>query len=76
MKIKEMIPGDKAVVRGYEKKSKLLRDRLITMGLTRGTEFTLTKIAPLGDPAEIQVRGFSLSLRKEEADIVIVEAAQ
>ncbi len=74
MKIKEMNPGDKAVVRGYEKQNKPLRDRLITMGLTRGTEITLNKIAPLGDPAEISVRGFSLSLRKEEANIVIVEA--
>lgn len=76
MKIKEMMPGDKAIVKGYEKKNKLLRDRLITMGLTRGTEFSLNKIAPLGDPAEISLRGFSLSLRKDEADIVIAEAVK
>ncbi len=73
MKIKEMKPNDKAVVAGYEKGDKQLREKLIRMGLTRGTEFTLKKIAPLGDPAEVLVRGFSLTLRKAEADIIIVE---
>jgi ferrous iron transport protein A len=43
------------------------------MGLTPGTEFTVTRHAPLGDPVEIQVRGFNLSLRKAEADALRVE---
>lgn len=43
------------------------RRRLIAMGLTPGTEFTVVRVAPLGDPVEITVRGFSLSLRKDEA---------
>ena len=42
------------------------------MGLTPGTCFTLKRLAPLGDPVEIEVRGFSLSLRKTEADAVRV----
>jgi ferrous iron transport protein A len=43
------------------------------MGLTPGTEFTVIRVAPLGDPVEIRVRGFHLSLRKQEADTLIVE---
>jgi len=50
------------------------RQRLIAMGLIPGTEFTVSRMAPLGDPIEILVRGFALSLRKHEASILqIVE---
>ncbi|MEX2244449.1 MAG: FeoA family protein [Fimbriimonadaceae bacterium] len=42
--------------------------RLMELGLTPGTEFTVTKIAPLGDPIEINVRGFRLCLRRRESD--------
>lgn len=41
--------------------------RLMMLGLTPGTRFTVIRVAPLGDPIEIKVRGFSLSLRREEA---------
>ncbi|EKD74296.1 MAG: ferrous iron transport protein A [uncultured bacterium] len=51
----------------------LYRHRLISMGLLPGTEFIVSHIAPLGDPVEITVRGFSLSLRKGEASILTVE---
>ncbi|KAF0138245.1 MAG: ferrous iron transport protein A [Rhodospirillaceae bacterium] len=43
------------------------------MGLTPGTEFELTRVAPLGDPVEIRVRGMGLSLRKVEADMLMIE---
>jgi ferrous iron transport protein A len=43
------------------------------MGLTPGIEFKVIRHAPLGDPVEIEVRGFKLSLRKQEADALIVE---
>jgi len=43
------------------------------MGLIKGTEFTVNRVAPLGDPVEINLRGFSLSLRKDEATALIVE---
>jgi len=49
------------------------RKRLISMGLLPGTEFIVTRIAPLGDPIEICVRGFNLSLRKNEAEILQIE---
>ncbi|TCV78172.1 FeoA-like protein [Methylomonas methanica] len=43
------------------------------MGLTPGTEFTITRFAPMGDPVEIKIRGFSLSLRKNEASVLLIE---
>jgi ferrous iron transport protein A len=46
------------------------------MGLTRGTEFKITRFAPLGDPIEIKLRGFSLTLRKDEAAFVLTELVQ
>ncbi len=44
-----------------------LRQRILDMGLTKGTEVSIRKVAPLGDPLEITVRGYELSLRKAEA---------
>ncbi len=73
MKIKEMKIGDKAVVAGYEKGSASFREKLLSMGLTKGTNIEVKKKAPLGDPVEISVRGFNLSLRKIEADILLLE---
>lgn len=55
------IAGDGAVKR-----------RIMDMGLTRGTEVKVHKVAPLGDPIEVTVRGFELSLRKDEAEHVLV----
>lgn len=42
--------------------------RIMDMGITRGTEIFVRKVAPLGDPIEVNVRGYELSLRKSEAD--------
>ena len=50
-----------------------LRRRIMDMGITRGTEIYVRKVAPLGDPIEITVRGFELSLRKDEAVNIEVE---
>lgn len=52
-----------------------LRRRLLDMGLVTGETVTLTAIAPLGDPLELRVKGYRLSLRKEEARLVVVEPA-
>jgi ferrous iron transport protein A len=49
------------------------RQRLIAMGLLPGTSFTVSRIAPFGDPIEILVRGCALSLRKREASILQIE---
>lgn len=65
--------GDKAQVKGFAPGCKAYRQKLLSMGLTPGTEFTITRIAPLGDPIELQVRGFALSLRIGEAENLLVE---
>lgn len=49
-----------------------VKRRIMDMGLTKGTEVTVRKIAPLGDPIEITVRGYELSLRKDEASKIEV----
>ena len=51
------------------------RNRLMEMGLTRGSEVRLVRVAPLGDPVELQVRGYRLSVRKSEAATVTVRRA-
>ena len=50
-----------------------VKRRIMDMGLTRGTEVTVRKLAPLGDPLELTVRGYELSLRKADAETIEVE---
>ena len=50
-----------------------LRQRILDMGLTKGAQVIIRKVAPLGDPLEITVRGYELSLRKREAACIVVE---
>ena len=50
-----------------------IKRRIMDMGLTRGTEIYVRKVAPLGDPMELTVRGYELSLRKADAELVEVE---
>lgn len=49
-----------------------VKRRIMDMGLTKGTEVTVRKVAPLGDPIEVTVRGYKLSLRKADAEMVEV----
>ena len=50
-----------------------IKRRIMDMGITRGTEIYVRKVAPLGDPIELNVRGYELSLRKAEAELIEVE---
>ena len=50
-----------------------VRRRIMDMGIPRGVEIKITKVAPLGDPLEVTVRGYELSLRKEDAARIEVE---
>lgn len=50
-----------------------VKRRIMDMGLSKGTEVEVRKVAPLGDPIELHVRGYELSLRKEDAAIIAVE---
>lgn len=49
-----------------------LRRRMMDMGITKGTEVTIRKVAPLGDPIEVTVRGYELSIRRGEAERIEV----
>ena len=68
--------GDTGKVTGLGKENKAYRQKLLAMGLTPGTTFNVVRYAPMGDPVEISVRGFALSLRKDEAAILKVEKVQ
>jgi Fe2+ transport system protein A len=72
--LKEIRPHEKCIVLGINTRT-ALRKRIIDMGLTIGTEIYVRKLAPLGDPMEINVRGYELSLRKTEASEILVKRA-
>jgi ferrous iron transport protein A len=74
MKLSELSVGASAVVREYPKAGPAFV-RLREMGLLAGTRVTLVRTAPLGDPLEIKLRGYHLTLRKSEAEHVVVEPA-
>lgn len=73
MQLGEMKVGHKGRIIRMLAGEAVYRQRLIAMGLIPGTEFCVSRIAPLGDPIEITVRGFALSLRKGEAGILQIE---
>ncbi len=73
MKIKDMKIGETGKVTAYAGKDKRYRHKLLRMGLNKGAEFKLVRKAPMGDPLEIEVNNFNLTLRKTEADILDVE---
>ena len=50
-----------------------VKRRIMDMGITKGVEIFVRKVAPLGDPVEVTVRGYELSLRKADAEMIIVE---
>ncbi len=51
-----------------------VKRRIMDMGITKGTDVFVRKVAPLGDPVEVTVRGYELSLRKADAEMIMVEA--
>jgi ferrous iron transport protein A len=51
-----------------------VKRRIMDMGITKGVEIYVRKAAPLGDPIEVNVRGYELSLRKEDAESILVES--
>lgn len=67
-----MQPGDRGTIQRVANSLGHVRQRLLEMGLIKGTPIELIRFAPLGDPIEIRVRGYRLSLRRVEAESVIV----
>lgn len=64
--------GEKAVIKKLHGEGAIKR-RIMDMGITKGTEVLVRKVAPLGDPMELNVRGYELSIRKADADLIEVE---
>jgi len=71
--LKELKVGERARVAGFTEGGRAYRRKLLAMGLTPGIEIRVVRVAPLGDPVEIRVRGSSVSLRKDEAAALQVE---
>jgi ferrous iron transport protein A len=71
--LKALAVGDTGKILGFDKTGKPYRKRLLAMGLTPGTEFKVTRFAPMGDPVEIKLRGFALTLRRDEAASLLIE---
>lgn len=70
--LNDLCPGEVAVVAKVTGNG-MVKRRIIDMGLVAGTEVLLQKLAPLGDPMEIKIKGFNLSLRKTEAAMIEVQ---
>ncbi|MCM3703677.1 FeoA family protein [Paenibacillus macerans] len=70
--LKELKPKESGVIKSIGA-SGPLRRKLMDMGITPGAEITMKKVAPLGDPIEVHIRGYDLSIRKAEADQITVE---
>ncbi|MDR3263491.1 MAG: ferrous iron transport protein A [Clostridiales bacterium] len=74
-KLNDFIPEEKGRVKSITAEGKIRR-RLFDMGVTPGAEIVMRKTAPLGDPIEVTVRGYELSLRKSEAETVLMEVVK
>ena len=70
--LKEVNIGESAIIKRLHGEGALKR-RIMDMGLTKGTEVYVRKVAPLGDPMELTVRGYELSVRKSDAENIEVE---
>ena len=70
--LREVGIGESAIIKRLHGEGALKR-RIMDMGLTQGTEVYVRKVAPLGDPMELTVRGYELSVRKSDAENIEVE---
>lgn len=73
--LNEFVVGQKGIVKKIEAEGKIKR-RLFDMGVTPNTEIYLKKLAPLGDPIEVTIRGYELTLRKDEANKILMEVVE
>ena len=75
MTLNDLKIGDSAVITAVGGEGSL-RNRLLDMGLIPHTKVTLQKVAPMGDPMEIHVRGYELTLRREDAKLIGIEGVE
>lgn len=74
-RLSDLHPGEGATVVSVEAQGPVRR-RLLEMGFIRGAHLRIEKLAPLGDPMELVIKGYHLSLRREEGDCIIVSQEQ
>ena len=72
--LRDIPVGSSCTVKALTGTGAIMR-RIMDMGITKGAKITVGKVAPLGDPLELNVRGYELSIRKDEAEKVEVEPA-
>lgn len=72
--LKDAKVGDTVTVKRLHGEGPVKR-RIMDMGITKGTPVYIRKVAPLGDPVEVTIRGYELSLRRKDAETIIVESA-
>ena len=70
--LRDIAIGESATVRRLTGEGAVKR-HIMDMGITKGTEVFVRKVAPLGDPIEVTVRGYELSLRKDDAELILVD---
>jgi ferrous iron transport protein A len=70
----ELEQGARARIQGTRAGGGAVRQRLLDMGVTRGAELLVERVAPLGDPIEILIKGYHLAIRRDEASFIEVEA--
>ena len=73
--LKDVKVGESAILRRLNGEGAVKR-RIMDMGITKGVEIYVRKLAPLGDPMELTVRGYELSLRKADAEMIEIEASE
>lgn len=73
-RLSDLHPGEEATVLQVQAQGPVRR-RLLEMGFIRGAHLRVEKLAPLGDPMELIIKGYHLSLRREEGDCILVEEA-
>jgi Fe2+ transport system protein FeoA len=73
--LNEFTVGEKGVVKSISAEGRIKR-RLFDMGVTPKAEISMRKVAPLGDPIEVTIRGYELTLRKSEAQCVLMEVTK
>jgi ferrous iron transport protein A len=75
LKLSELEPGRGGRVRKVSARGRFAR-RMLDMGIVCGSPVRVIKVAPLGDPMEVELKGYRLSLRRSEADMVLVEVPE
>ena len=73
LSLADLVPGEIGKICGFRKGHKAYRQKLLAMGIAKGREGTLKRVAPAGDPVELVFGGSSVTLRKEEAAIIQIE---